>query len=118
MGDDELSEIEDFNIGRFFIEPPVYDEDCDMIEICDSIGATYNICYKGAEMIVCKRCSVDTKQQILQQHRAEKLAEKNLENMKAESKKSAMRSWVQLVLAAILGGAVTKLFDLIFSFIL
>lgn len=118
MGDDELSEIEDFNIGGFCIEPPVYDEDCDMIEICDSIGATYNICYKGAGMIGCKRCSIDTKQQILQQHRAEELAKNNLDNMEKENKKSVARSWIQLILAAILGGAVTKLFDLIFSFIL
>lgn len=117
MGDDELSEIEGFNIGGFSIEPPVYDEDCDMIEICDSIGATYNICYKGAEVIGCKRCSIDTKQQILQQHRAEELAEKNLDNMEKENKKSVARSWIQLILAAILGGVMTKTLDWLFLLI-
>lgn len=113
----DLNNLKKFNLNIPHIEPPVYDEDCDMIDICEDIGATYEVCYKGCDMIGCDRCSIDTKQQILQQHRAEELAKQNLDNMEQESQKTAIRSWIQLILAAIFGGVITKLLEWIFSFI-
>lgn len=102
----------------FYYKPPKYDEDCDMLEICENIGATYNICYKGAEMLTKNdRCSIDTRQNLLQQYNAQKLAEQNAKLQEKENKKSAFRSWVQLILAALLGGIFTKLLDWIFLLI-
>lgn len=101
----------------FHYEPPKYDEDCDMLEICESIGATYNVCYKGCDILTCNRCSIDTKQNILQQYNAQKLAEQNAQLQRKENKKSAFRSWVQLILAALLGGVFTKLLDWLFELI-
>lgn len=102
------------NLSNLHYEPPRYDEDCDMVDICESIGATYKVCYKGCDMIGCDRCSIDTKQRILQQHKAEELAEQNAKTQSEENKKSTRRSWVQLILAAILGGIITKFLDWIF----
>lgn len=107
----------DFNSSAFSFEPPKYDEDCDMLEICENIGATYNTCYKGCDMLTNSRCSVDTKQTILQQYNAQKLAEQTAKNQDKADKKSAIRSWVQLILAALLGGIITKLLDMLFTLI-
>lgn len=110
------------NANSFHFEPPIfespkYDEDCDMLEICESIGATYNVCYKGCDIMGCDRCSIDTRQNILQQHNSQKLAEQNAKMQEKENKKSAFRSWVQLILAALLGGVFTKLLDWLFELI-
>lgn len=112
-----MFDINDLNLGNLNIEPPLYDEDCDIIEICESIGATYETCYKGCNMITSERCSKETKQNILLQYNAQKLAEQNAKVQDKENKKSAVRSWIQLILAALIGGIITKAFDILFSLI-
>lgn len=41
-----------------------YDNDCSCIEICESIGSTYNLCYAGATYTV-NRCTPAEKNQII-----------------------------------------------------
>lgn len=51
-----------------------YDEDCDMLDICKELGATYDFCYKGAS-IAYERCSRAEKFLITRQHE-QKIKEK------------------------------------------
>lgn len=104
-----------------------YHDDCDMLEICKELGATYNMCYKDAN-ILSERCSPAEKQSILLQHEQNILQQKIQDREDARQareeklqilrdKKAVRRSWVQLVAAAILGGAITKLIDFLPLFI-
>ena len=43
---------------------PKYDADCELLEVCKALGATYNICYKGA-LLSLDRCSPSQKQTML-----------------------------------------------------
>ena len=102
-------------------EPPKYDNDCELLDICDELGATYKLCYKGASLIV-ERCTPAQKQAILQGYEQKKLqieiqdredkrqaAENELQLLR--DKQAVRRSWVQLLVAAVLGGIFAKLFD-------
>ena len=100
-----------------------YDEDCDIIDICNEIGGTYNLCYKGAN-IFAKRCSPAEKQSILQQYQQNKLQLELQDREDARQareekiqilrdKKAVRRSWIQLLAAAVLGGIITKLIDML-----
>lgn len=100
-----------------------YDSDCDNIDICKQLGSTYNICYKGADIYV-DRCSPAERQSIALQFNQNKLQieTQNREDarlakeeaiQKLRDKKAVRRSWIQLFAAAILGGLVTKLIDLL-----
>jgi hypothetical protein len=69
-----------------------YDEDCDMLEICKTLGRTYKACYKGASFNT--RCKIPDRQSIVQQLQLAKLQQstielqnKMLENQKMEEKK-------------------------------
>lgn len=109
----------DFN--HLNITPPTYDSDCELIDICEELGATYNLCYKGSNSL--SRCKPAQKQSILQWYEQKKLQlkiqdledERLLREEKLQSlrdKKAVRLSWIQLLVAAILGSLFTKLFDL------
>ena len=98
-----------------------YDSDCELIHVCAELGGTYDLCYKGATFMA-ERCSPAQKQAIRQAHEQRKLdreiqdrEEKRLlreEKIQAlRDKKAVRRSWLQLLIAAILGGVVTKIID-------
>lgn len=100
-----------------------YDEDCDTIDVCKQLGRTYNLCYKGASIGV-ERCSPAEQQSIIQQFNQSKLQleiqDREDERLAREEKiqelrdkKAVHRSWVQLLVAAILGSLFTKLIDLL-----
>ncbi|MFR4501422.1 MAG: hypothetical protein ACLT45_09140 [Thomasclavelia spiroformis] len=100
-----------------------YDEDCDTIDVCKQLGRTYNLCYKGA-LIGAERCSPAEQQSIIQQFNQSKLQleiqDREDERLAREEKiqelrdkKAVRRSWVQLLVAAILGILFTKLIDLL-----
>lgn len=70
----------DSKLNNFIYETPMYDEDCELLEICKKLGSTYKRCYKGCEMLLYERCSAAIKQNILSQHKTLTLAEKEYEN--------------------------------------
>lgn len=39
---------------------PTYDTDCELLEVCKELGATYNVCYKGA-LLSLDRCDPSQK---------------------------------------------------------
>ena len=48
-----------------------YEDDCECLEICKKLGGTYAQCYKDENMIILKRCSVETRKLLLQKHSQE-----------------------------------------------
>ena len=99
-----------------------YKDDCDMIDICEEIGATYGLCYKGA--LLTRRCDPAKKQALLLGYQQNKLQleiqdredarlKREEEVQTLRDKKAVRRSWFQLLIAALLGGLFTKLIDLL-----
>ena len=99
-----------------------YNEDCGTINTCNQLGQTYNLCYKGAPL-GSGRCSPAEQQSIIQQFNQSKLQleiqdredkrlalEEKIQELR--DKKAVRRSWIQLLVAAILGSLFTKLIDL------
>lgn len=105
----DLNNFKQFNIPSF--EPPVYDEDCDMVDICESIGNTYNVCYKGCEIIGCDRCSIDTRQQILQQYNTKMNAEKNEKELR---ERQFSHDWKIAIFSTLVGAFAGFLTSLLF----
>ena len=70
----------DSKLNNFIYETPMYDEDCELLKICKSLGSTYKRCYKGCSTLLYERCSVETKQDIRSQYNAQQLAEKRYIN--------------------------------------
>lgn len=93
---------DDVYICDLGLEPPKYKDDCDMIDICENIGATYDICHKGCYMAGRNRCSIETRQNILQQCNTKKAAEKNEKELR---KKQFSHDW-KIAIFSTLGGAV------------
>ena len=102
--------------------PSRYDEDCEMIDVCRELGATYELCYKGALLIA--RCDPaekqalllgyqQNKQQLEIQDREDARLKREEEVQTLRDKKAVRRSWFQLLIAALLGGLFTKLIDLL-----
>lgn len=100
---------------------PTHKNDCELIDICKELGATYKFCYKGANILE-QRCTPHQKQTILQgynqkqlqleiQDREDKRQAIEEETQLLRDKKAVRRSWFQLLIAAILGGIFTKLID-------
>lgn len=75
-----------------------HEEDCEMLDICNSIGATYSMCYKGA--IIGCRCSSHDKQMILQQKHLLDFQKKASENQAQNDKRSF---WLSIISGAIAG---------------
>lgn len=93
---------DDVYICDLGLEPLKYRDDCDMIDICKNMGATYKICYKGSYVSEKSRCSVETKQSISQQYNAQKAAEQNEKELR---KKQFSHDW-KIAIFSTLGGAV------------
>lgn len=104
-------------------EEPTYEDDCELLELCSKLGATYNICYKGALLCI-DRCDPALKQTLLQHEDQKqfqlKLQEERQNQLQHEEevqllrdKKAVRLSWVQLFIAAVFGGVCSKLIDLI-----
>ena len=55
------------------IKMPVrtYEDDCECLEICKKLGETYGKCYKDSNMMIHKRCPVDSRKILLQKHSQE-----------------------------------------------
>lgn len=110
---------------------PKYDADCELLEVCKELGATYNVCYKGA-LLSLDRCDPSQKQTMLHDHkkwlrdleiqdredarllREEERQIRELQLQELRDKKAVRRSWIQLFAAAFLGAAITKVIDLLF----
>lgn len=114
-----MEDLSNFQFLNFRM--PKYEKDCDLIDICKELGATYKHCYQGADVIT-QRCDVFEKQSILQgyqqkqlqleiQDREDKRQAIEEEMQRLRDKKAVRRSWLQLLIAAVLGGVITKLFD-------
>ena len=102
-------------------ELPTFKYDCDLIDICKKMKSTYKMCHKGASVFE-NRCSPAQKQSIRQGYLQSKLQleiqNREDERIKHEEeiqllrdKSAVRRSWIQLFVAAILGGVCTKLID-------
>lgn len=115
------NEVPSFRVVPPSFELPQYKNDCELIDICAELGATYKICHKGANLLS-ERCTPAQKQSILQGHNQRTLQleiqdredkrqadEEKLQFLR--DKKAVRRSWFQLLIAAILGGFFTKLID-------
>ena len=110
---------------------PKYDADCELLEVCKELGATYNVCYKGA-LLSLDRCDPSQKQTMLHDHkkwlrdleiqdredarllREEERQAKELQMLELRDRKAVRRSWIQLFAAAFLGAVITKAIDLLF----
>lgn len=101
-----MDDTDDVYICDLNLKPPKYEEDCDMVDICENIGATYNTCYKGCHMTKKNRCSIETKQNILQQYNAQKTVEKNEKELR---KKQFSHDW-KIAVFSTFGGAIAGFF--------
>lgn len=101
-----MNDMDDVYICDLNLKPPKYEKDCDMVDICENIGATYNICYKGCYITGRNRCSIETRQNILQQYNAQKTAEKNEKELR---KKQFNHDW-KIAIFSTLGGAIAGFF--------
>ncbi len=115
-----------FNIPPFEYVPPTHNEDCPLINICTQTGTIYDACHKGSA-VLSERCSPAQQQNILQNYRQWKmqlelqsLEEKRLlheqQVQELRDRQAVRRSWVQLFVAAVLGGVFAKLIDWLITF--
>jgi len=56
----------------FSVKPPVHEDDCECIHICEKLGDAYNKCYKDTCVLTSIRCSSSERKQIIQNHKARK----------------------------------------------
>ena len=50
---------------------PTYEDYCECLGVCKKLGGTYGKCYKGENMMIHKRCPVDSRKLLLQKHSQE-----------------------------------------------
>lgn len=104
-----------------------YKSDCELLNICNELGATYGVCYKDAD-ILSKRCEPAQKQAILNAYKERKLrleiqARQEEQQLREEKllllrdKQAVRRSWIQLFVAAVAGGIIAAIINLLTSFI-
>ena len=64
---------------------PTYENDCECLNVCKSLGCTYDMCYKGENSMFDKRCSIETRKLLLQKHtHEESLKQERNERRKAD----------------------------------
>lgn len=97
------------------ITVPYRSEDCDMLEVCKKLGATYNKCFAKSNPLFSDRCSAAERQNFMIQYKELEQRKNEFKRMELQNQKDVRRSWWQLLVAAILGGAATLLGEFLFN---
>lgn len=45
---------------------PIHDQDCECLKVCKKLGGVYEKCHKGSSSILHERCSIESRQLLLQ----------------------------------------------------